>query len=51
MKKILIGICGIGNGHLNRQICVISELKSKEFEVLAATSIDKVSVIKKKCNI
>ena len=51
MKKILIGICGIGNGHLNRQICVINELKSKGFEVLAATSIDKVSVIKKKCNI
>ena len=51
MKKVLIGICGIGNGHLNRQTCVINELKSKGFEVLAATSADKVSIIKKRCNI
>ena len=26
IKKILVGICGIGNGHINRQICVIKEL-------------------------
>ena len=51
MKKILVGICGIGNGHLNRQICVINELKSKGFEVLAVTSKDKISVIKKSCSI
>jgi UDP:flavonoid glycosyltransferase YjiC (YdhE family) len=27
MKKILIGICGIGNGHVNRQMLIIEELR------------------------
>jgi UDP:flavonoid glycosyltransferase YjiC (YdhE family) len=35
--KILVGVCGIGNGHLNRQTNVIKLLQSKKhnyFQVL-----------------
>lgn len=46
MKKILIGICGIGNGHINRQACVIKLLIENGFEVLMAT--DKNSIPKLK---
>jgi len=39
MKRILIGICGIGNGHINRQILIINELCNYDVEiVLAITS-------------
>ena len=34
LKKILIGICGIGNGHINRQICVINEILKKDYQIL-----------------
>lgn len=46
MKKILIGICGIGNGHINRQLSVIRELKKKKYEVLIATEKCKIATIK-----
>ena len=44
MKKILIGICGIGNGHINRQICVIKELLNNNYEVLVATEANKIQM-------
>lgn len=36
MKKILVGICGIGNGHVNRQINVIRELVNGGNRVVVA---------------
>ena len=47
MKKVLIGICGIGNGHINRQKCVIEELLNKNYNVIVATENNKVDVLKK----
>ena len=44
MKKVLIGICGIGNGHINRQSCVIEELLNKNYTVLVAISKDKFNL-------
>ena len=46
IKKILVGICGIGNGHINRQICVIKELLKNNYEVLVATESCKIQTIK-----
>ena len=46
IKKILVGICGIGNGHINRQICVIKELLRNNYEVLVATESCKIQAIK-----
>lgn len=48
MKKILIGICGIGNGHLNRQICVIEYLLHKNCDILVAVEKGREKVIKEK---
>lgn len=48
MQKILIGICGIGNGHINRQICVINELLKHKYKVLIATEVNRINIIKKK---
>lgn len=45
-KKVLIGICGIGNGHVNRQICVIKELLKNNYEVLVATESCKIQIVK-----
>lgn len=45
MKKILIGICGIGNGHVNRQICVIKELLKHNYEILIATQKNKMVIL------
>ena len=36
--KILVGICGIGNGHLNRQTCVIEYLLECGHNVVVATT-------------
>ena len=36
--KILVGICGIGNGHLSRQTNVINYLLSKKNEIVIATT-------------
>lgn len=49
MKKLLIGICGIGNGHINRQSCVISELmKNNDTSILIATQKEKIGVLSEK---
>lgn len=37
MKKILYGICGIGNGHLFRQLPVIHYLLEQKFQILIFT--------------
>lgn len=34
MKKILYGICGIGNGHLYRQLPILKYLLSKKYQIL-----------------
>lgn len=47
MKKVLIGICDIGNGHVNRQIMVIKELLKKNFKVVVAISNKKKEVLNK----
>lgn len=36
MKKILIGICGIGNGHINRQRQIIDKLLDYNVEIVIA---------------
>lgn len=48
MKKILVGICGIGNGHINRQICVIEQLLKYDVMVVVATTEDKKKIINRK---
>lgn len=35
-KKILIGVCDIGNGHINRQICIIDELLRCNVKIVLA---------------
>ena len=45
-KKVLVGICGIGNGHINRQICVIKVLLKNNYDVLVATESSKIQTIK-----
>lgn len=46
--KILIGICGIGNGHLSRQSNVIDLLLSNNHEVVIATTKDSIEYFKNK---
>lgn len=43
--KILIGICGIGNGHINRQICVIEELLIQEVSIVVAITKEKEHIL------
>lgn len=38
MKTALVGICGIGQGHMTRQTCVIQQLQQAGFEVCIASS-------------
>lgn len=38
MKKVLIGICGIGNGHINRQKLIIDELLKYDVEIVLAVT-------------
>lgn len=45
MKKVLIGICGIGNGHVNRQICVIKKLLNEGMKIVVATTKEKEKMI------
>lgn len=45
MKKVLIGICGIGNGHVNRQICVIKKLLNDGMKIVVATTKEKEKMI------
>ena len=45
MKKILVGICGIGNGHINRQINIIQELVKRNFKIIIATTKEKINTL------
>lgn len=36
MKKILLGVCDIGNGHISRQKCIIKELLKCNVELILA---------------
>lgn len=47
--KILVGICGIGNGHLNRQTSVIEYLLECGHEVVIATTDNNKEHFFKKC--
>ena len=46
--KILIGVCGIGNGHLNRQTMVIEHLLKTGNEVVIATTENNINYFKNK---
>lgn len=35
-KRVLIGICGIGNGHVNRQRAIIDILKDYNVDIVLA---------------
>lgn len=50
MKKILVGVCGIGNGHMNRQLMVIKHLLQAGHHVVVATTEDNVNFFKDKIN-
>ena len=41
--KILIGICGIGNGHLSRQTNVINLLMNNGHEIVIATTNNNIN--------
>ena len=45
--KILVGICGIGNGHINRQTCVIEYLLQCGHIVVIATTCNNSDYFKK----
>lgn len=47
MKKILIGICGIGNGHMNRQKLVIDKLLKYDVEIVMAITKDSYAYFNK----
>lgn len=46
--KILVGVCGIGNGHLSRQTCVIEYLLEEGNEVVVATTDGNMEYFKNK---
>ena len=46
--KILIGICGIGNGHLSRQTNVIEYLLQSGHNIVIATTNNNIKFFKKK---
>lgn len=46
--KILIGICGIGNGHLSRQTNEINLLMSNNHEIVIATTENNINYFKNK---
>ena len=48
--KILVGICGIGNGHLNRQTSVIKYLIQKNHQIVVATTDNNIEYFKKNFN-
>lgn len=50
MKKILVGVCGIGNGHINRQLMVIKHLLKGGNHVVVATTENNVNFLKNKIN-
>ena len=38
VKKILLGVCDIGNGHISRQKCIIKELLKCNVELILAVT-------------
>lgn len=46
--KVLIGICGIGNGHLSRQTNVINLLMNNNHEIVIATTKNNTNYFKSK---
>jgi len=46
--KILIGICGIGNGHLSRQTNVINLLMNNHHEIVIATTKNNINYFENK---
>lgn len=46
--KILIGICGIGNGHLSRQTNVINLLMNSQHEIVIATTKNNINYFENK---
>lgn len=46
--RILIGICGIGNGHLSRQTNVINLLMNKNHEIVIVTTENNINYFKNK---
>lgn len=47
MKRILLGICGIGNGHLNRQKSIIKKLLEYDIELILAVTTNNFEFCKK----
>lgn len=45
-KKILLGICGIGNGHMNRQRLIIEQLLGYNIELVLAMPVNMCELIK-----
>lgn len=45
MRKVLIGVCGIGNGHINRQSCIIEELLKNDNKVMVVTTDNKIPIL------
>lgn len=43
--KILVGICGIGNGYVNGRTSVIKYLLSKENEIVIATTTNNIKYL------
>lgn len=46
--KILVGVCGIGNGHLNRQTNVIKLLQLNKHEIVIASTKNNINYFKNK---
>lgn len=40
--KVLVGVCGIGNGHLNRQSCVVENCLKCGYDVAVATTNENI---------
>ena len=41
--KVLVGVCGIGNGHLSRQVCVVDSILNWGYEVVVATTNENIN--------
>lgn len=48
MSKIIIGICGIGQGHLNRGLCIIDLLLKHNHKVVVVTDMKILQYLKKR---
>lgn len=47
MKKVLLGICGIGNGHIERQKNIIDLLLAKDVKIVIATTRNNIERLKR----